>query len=60
MFGMWDVGFGMFAGMWDVDLQNAYPTRIQYLYVIPMTQLLGIYVSTLGRAKKKLKGFLAT
>ena len=26
MFGMWDVrdvGFGMFAGMWDVDLQNA-------------------------------------
>ena len=27
MFGMWDVrdvGCGMFAGMWDVDLQNAY------------------------------------
>ena len=23
MFGMWDVGCGMFAGMWDVDLQNA-------------------------------------
>ena len=23
MFGMWDVGSGMFAGMWDVDLQNA-------------------------------------
>ena len=22
-FGMWDVGCGMFAGMWDVDLQNA-------------------------------------
>ena len=21
--GMWDVGCGMFAGMWDVDLQNA-------------------------------------
>ena len=20
--GMWDVGCGMFAGMWDVDLQN--------------------------------------
>ena len=28
MFGMWDVrdvGCGMFAGMWDVDLQNAKP-----------------------------------
>ena len=27
MFGMWDVwdvGCGMFAGMWDDDLQNAY------------------------------------
>ena len=27
MFGMWnvgDVGCGMFAGMWDVDLQNAH------------------------------------
>ena len=23
MFGMWDVGCEMFAGMWDVDLQNA-------------------------------------
>ena len=24
MFGMWDVGdVGLFAGMWDVDLQNA-------------------------------------
>ena len=23
MFGMWDVGCGMFAGMWDVDLRNA-------------------------------------
>ena len=23
MFRMWDVGYGMFAGMWDVDLQNA-------------------------------------
>ena len=23
MFGMWDVGCGMFAEMWDVDLQNA-------------------------------------
>ena len=23
MFGMWHVGCGMFAGMWDVDLQNA-------------------------------------
>ena len=23
MFGMWDVRCGMFAGMWDVDLQNA-------------------------------------
>ena len=23
MFGMWDVGCGMFAGMLDVDLQNA-------------------------------------
>ena len=23
MFGMWDVGCGMFARMWDVDLQNA-------------------------------------
>ena len=23
MFGMWDVGCGMFAGIWDVDLQNA-------------------------------------
>ena len=23
MFQMWDVGCGMFAGMWDVDLQNA-------------------------------------
>ena len=23
MFGMWGVGRGMFAGMWDVDLQNA-------------------------------------
>ena len=23
MFRMWDVGCGMFAGMWDVDLQNA-------------------------------------
>ena len=23
MFGKWDVGCGMFAGMWDVDLQNA-------------------------------------
>ena len=23
MFGMWDVGCGIFAGMWDVDLQNA-------------------------------------
>ena len=23
MFGMWDVGCGMFAGMSDVDLQNA-------------------------------------
>ena len=22
MFGMWDVGCGMFARMWDVDLQN--------------------------------------
>ena len=22
MFGMWDVGCGMFVGMWDVDLQN--------------------------------------
>ena len=24
VFGMWDVGCEMFAGMWDVDLQNAY------------------------------------
>ena len=23
MLGMWDVGCGMFAVMWDVDLQNA-------------------------------------
>ena len=23
MLEMWDVGCGMFAGMWDVDLQNA-------------------------------------
>ena len=23
MFGMWDVGCGMFAGMWNVDLQIA-------------------------------------
>ena len=23
MFRMWDVGCGMFAVMWDVDLQNA-------------------------------------
>ena len=23
MFGMWDVGCGVFAGMWDVDSQNA-------------------------------------
>ena len=22
--GMWDVGCGMFAGMWDVDLQDAH------------------------------------
>ena len=22
MCGMWDVGSGMFAGMWDIDLQN--------------------------------------
>ena len=28
MFGMWDVGCGMFAGMWNVDLQNA--TYINY------------------------------
>ena len=30
MFGMWyvrDVGCGMFAGMWDVDLQNAVNSR---------------------------------
>ena len=23
MFGIWDVGCGMFAGIWDVHLQNA-------------------------------------
>ena len=23
-FGIWDVGCGMFAGMWDVDLQKAF------------------------------------
>ena len=23
MFGMWDVGYEMITGMWDVDLQNA-------------------------------------
>ena len=23
MFGMWDVGCRMFAGMWDIDSQNA-------------------------------------
>ena len=27
MFGKWDVGCGMFAGMWDVDLQNAFGFR---------------------------------
>ena len=31
MFGMWDVGCGIFAGMWDVDLQNAW----WYSRVIP-------------------------
>ena len=24
MLGMWDMGCGMFTGMWDVDLQNTY------------------------------------
>ena len=24
MFRMWDAGCGMFAGMWDIDLQNAF------------------------------------
>ena len=28
MFGIWDVGCGMFAGMWNVNLQNA---RLQIL-----------------------------
>ena len=23
MFGIWDVGYGVFLGMWDNDLQNA-------------------------------------
>ena len=32
MFGMWDVGYGMFAGMWDVDLQNAYIALIFPLF----------------------------
>ena len=34
MFGMWDVWdveCGMFAGMWDVDLQNAYDNHIVFL-----------------------------
>ena len=22
MFGMWDVGYGIFAGMWNIDLQK--------------------------------------
>ena len=44
MFGMWDVGCGMFAGMWDVDLQNAitfttvvtrYPTSKRIKNAIP-------------------------
>ena len=34
MLGMWyvrDVGYGMFAGMWDVDLQNAYKDKLLFL-----------------------------
>ena len=27
MFGKWDVGCGMFAMMWDVDLQNSFGFR---------------------------------
>ena len=31
MFGMWDVGCGMFAGMWDVDLQNAIEKHVSLI-----------------------------
>ena len=37
MFGMWDVrdvGCGMFAGMWDVDLQNAPPEGSFQLFFV--------------------------
>ena len=53
MFGMWDVrdvgcsGCGMFAGMWDVDLQNAF--RIMILLKMPC-QNFRVFVSlTLNR-----------
>ena len=32
--GMWDVGCGMFAGMWDVDLQNARKRNVLPLHKI--------------------------
>ena len=38
MFGMWDVGCGMFAGMRDVDLQNArnlvHTQRLNYCLIV--------------------------
>ena len=30
MFVMWDAGCGMFAGMWDVDLQNTHFFKALY------------------------------
>ena len=43
MFGMWYVGCGMFAGMWDVDLQN-----VVFLYYLFPTSVFGslLYICT--------------
>ena len=34
MFGIWDVRYGMFAGMWDVNLQNALISKLISLSAI--------------------------
>ena len=49
MFGIWDVGCGMFVGMWDVDLQNTYLVDLLiYIFAEDLSQ------STSRKNKKKL------
>ena len=42
LFRMWDVGFGVFAGMWDVDLQNAHSTYVAIFPCFFFHRLIGV------------------